>query len=391
MIKRYIAGLLGVIAALFIFPATSEAQSASAPKINIDGRRNVQGSVLPFLRISSDARSSGMGDAGLALSPDANSVFRNLSQLTFSEKTAGLSATYSPWLRDVIGDMFLAGLNGYHKLGEDQALGFSMRYFSLGTVQFRTIEGQDQGKVKANEMALDAGYARKLSDNWSMGIAFRYIYSNLGTAQTTTNQGVLYKPAHAVSADLSATYRSEVELDNGQNGEWSVGMKIADIGPKISYSNDANKYFLPTNLGIGVAYTHHADEDNKITFTVDLNKLLVPTADSTDPFSYNKNPLSAMLNSFNDAPGGFRDEIKEVTFSVGAEYWYNNQFALRAGYFHESVVNGNRKYFTSGAGLKLNATGINFSYLIPSGTGTMRNPLSNTMRFSLLFDLGNEK
>ena len=381
------AGVIGMVMAITASPYFSAAQT----EVNADGRRNVPSTGVPFLRISPDARSAGMGEAGIAIAPDANAVFWNLSKLPFAEQQTGISATYTPWLRDIIGDMYLASVAGYHKLDDQQAIGGSLRYFSLGSMQFRTSAGNEMGSVKARELSLDLGYARKLSDNWSIGGALRYIYSNLGNAMSAEGQGKLYKPAHAVGADLSFTYHKALQQKNNvDGGALDFGVVLSNLGTKISYSSEGDKQFIPANLGIGAAYTHAADDRNKITFAADFNKLLVPTPAADGKIPVNQGPLEAAFKSFNDAPGGFKEELKEVTISLGAEYWYNNQFALRAGYFHESVEKGDRQYFTAGAGIKLNAVGFNFSYLVPSGSGTARSPLSNTMRFSCLIDLGKE-
>lgn len=394
MLLRYIVYSLGLSAAVAIFPGRVKAQTLPASSINVDGRSNTISTAVPFLRISPDARSGAMGETGLALSPDANTVFWNLSGLAFSEKSAGVAVTYTPWLRDVIGDMYLASLSGYKKLDDQQAIAGSLRYFSMGNVDFRNADGQEQGRVHPNEMAIDAGYVRKLTNNWSIGVAMRYIYSNLGSGNHGGDPGRAFKPGHAVAADLSATYTKEKVYDNGQSGRFNLGVAITNMGTKISYANDAQRYFIPANLGIGGAYTHRLDEENKITFALDINKLLVPTpALQTDSIAgkYGKGAMDGMISSFGDAPGGFKEELQEVMLSAGTEYWYNNTFALRGGYYHESVNKGNRKYFTAGMGVKMNMFGINLSYVIPSGSGTTRNPLSNTMRLSLLFDLGKKE
>lgn len=390
MLLRYIVYSLGLSAAVAIFPGRVQAQTIPATGINVDGRSNTISTAVPFLRISPDARSGAMGETGLALSPDANSVYWNLSALAFSEKSAGVAVSYTPWLRDLVGDMYLASLSGFKKLDDQQTIGASLRYFSMGNVDFRNKDGQEQGKARPNEMAIDAGYVRKLSEHWSLGLAMRYIYSNLGSGQHTDG-GRAFKPGHTVAADLSATYTKEKEYENGQSGRFNLGVAITNMGSKISYGGDAQKYFMPANLGIGGAYTHQLDEQNKITFALDINKLLVPTPalliDSTAG-NYGKGSMDGMLGSFTDAPGGFKEELQEVMWSAGTEYWYNDLLAIRGGYFHESAQKGNRKYFTAGMGVRWNAIGINLSYVIPSGAGTTRNPLSNTMRLSLVFDLG---
>ncbi|HEX5555566.1 MAG TPA: type IX secretion system outer membrane channel protein PorV [Chitinophagaceae bacterium] len=360
---------------------------------NLDGRQNAINTAVPFLRISPDARSGSMGDAGIALSPDANAVYWNLAKLPFAKNDAGASVTYTPWLTDLVNDVFLAYLSGYKQLDDMQAVGASLRYFDLGNVQFTNILGQPQGNFHPREFSFDMGYARKLSDNWSMGVALRYIYSNLagGSSQGTTT----FKAGQAVAGDISGFYTSETDYTGGQSGTWNFGLTITNIGTKISYSDNGQfKNFIPTNLGIGGAYTEQFDEYNKITFEIDINKLLVPTPDTGmldadgNPAYLDQSVVSGIFHSFTDAPGGFHEEINELMYSAGVEYWYNNLFAVRAGYFNENKHKGDRKYFTLGLGLKYNSLGINFSYLVPSGSGVQRNPLSNTLRFSLLFDLG---
>jgi hypothetical protein len=301
--------------------------------------------------------------------------------------------TYTPWLTDLVNDVFMAYLSGYKQLDEDQAIGASLRYFDLGQVQFTNMYGVDQGQFHPREFSIDGGYSRKLSDNWSLGVALRYIYSNL--AAGTSIDGVTFKPGQSVAGDISTYYTNSIDYPNGQSGTWRFGAAITNLGAKISYSNDAQyKDFLPTNLGIGGSYTQQFDEYNQLTFELDINKLLVPTPDTIDrngdqiPDYNDLGVMSGVFQSFTDAPGGFREEMEELMYSVGVEYWYNNLFSVRAGYFNENKNKGDRKYFTLGLGLKYNVLGINFSYLVPSGSGVQRNPLSNTLRFSLLFDLG---
>ncbi len=353
----------------------------------LDGRMNAVNTAVPFLRISPDARSGAMGDAGVALSPDANSVYWNISKLPFAQKKSAVAVTYTPWLKELVNDVFLAQLAGYTHLNENEAIGGSLRYFSLGDIQFTDINGTLQGNFRPREFAIDAGYARKLSDHWSLGVALRYIHSSLASGLTPENQPI--RPGRAVAADFTGFYTKDFEKDNGTVNNWSFGFAFTNIGTKISYTQSAQKDFLPMNLGIGTAYTFGLDEYNKLTLALDINKLLVPTpkSDSTYP---DKSVLEGIFSSFGDAPGGFKEELHELMYSVGAEYWYNNQFAVRAGYFNEHKTKGNRKYFTAGIGVKYDIFGLNFSYLVPSGTGIQRNPLSNTLRFTLTFDLSRD-
>jgi hypothetical protein len=327
-----------------------------------------------------------MGDVGLATSPDAYSIYSNLSKLPFAEKNAGLAVTYTPWLKELVNDVFLASLNGYTKLDEQQAVSGSLRYFSLGTIAFTDRDGNPIQDFHAREFAVDAGYARKLSDHFSIGLTGHFIYSNLANGQSV--DGVQVKAAKAFAVDLSGFYTKDFEKDDGLVNKLSIGAAISNMGTKISYLSSAQeKDFIPTNLGIGTAYTLALDETNQLTFALDINKLLVPTPDSAGRYK-SKSSLEGMFSSFGDAPGGVKEELQELMYSVGMEYWYNQQFAVRAGYFNENKNKGNRKYFTAGIGVKYDIFGLNFSYLVPSGSGTQRNPLSNTLRFTLTFDLG---
>ena len=360
---------------------------------------NVVTTAVPFLRISPDARSGGMGDVGIATTPDANSSFWNQAKIPFAQSKAAIGVTYTPWLKGLdLNDVYLASLAGYYKLDDQQAVSASMRYFSLGNIQFTDALGNDLNLFRPREFAVDLGYSRKLSNKLGLGIALRYINSNL--AGSNTYNGQSYKAGSSVAGDISVFHDGTAGKTKG-GLNW--GVVLSNLGAKISYTNDATqKDFIPANLGIGIAYVSQIDPTNKLTFGLDLNKLLVPTppmlstttggggttADSVAIANYHsKGVVSSWFSSFGDAPGGFSEEIREVQVSVGAEYMYNNQFALRAGYFYEDATKGNRKYFTVGAGLNYNMFGLNFSYLIPSQNGTNRNPLANTLRFSLMFNL----
>ena len=349
---------------------------------------NVVTTAVPFLRISPDARSGGMGDVGVATPADANASFWNIAKTPFNIAQGGVALSYTPWLQDLgLNDVYLASLAGYYKLNEDEAISSSMRYFSLGNIQFTDFSGLELGTFRPREFAFDVGYSRKLSPQLSLGVALRYINSNLATG---TINGVSYKAGTAVAGDLSVYHQGIKEDGSGL----SYGVSLTNLGSKISYTSDASqKDFIPANMGLGVAYTAVFDETSKMTFGLDIHKLMVPTppllGDSIGMVEYrNKSVVSSWFTSFADAPGGFSEELKEFQFSVGTEFWYMNQFALRGGYFYENPTKGNRQYFTMGAGLKYNTFGLNFSYLIPSGNGVNRNPLSNTLRFSLIFDFG---
>ena len=353
---------------------------------------NVVTTAVPFLRISPDARSGGMGDIGIATSADANSGFWNLAKTPFAVGKAAIAVTYTPWLNDLkLNDVYLASLAGYYKLDELQAISASLRYFSLGNIQFTDGNGNALNTFRPREFAIDLGYSRKLGAKSSLGVAVRYISSDLAGNVPIT--GVTYKKGTAVAGDLHFYHQGANEAGNGIN--W--GITLSNLGSKISYTSDATqKDYIPANIGIGATYNKALDADNKITFGIDLNKLLVPTPptqEAIDADSNNvlikdyrsKGVVSSWFSSFGDSESG--GEIREVTVSVGGEYWYKEQFAFRAGYFYENKLKGDRRYFTLGAGLKYNMFGLNFAYLLPTGSGVSRNPLSNTVRFSLLFDL----
>ncbi|HKC35099.1 MAG TPA: type IX secretion system outer membrane channel protein PorV, partial [Chitinophagaceae bacterium] len=283
-----------------------------------------------------------------------------------------------------------ASLAGYYKIDEQSAINGSLRYFSLGNIQFTDASGNDLNTFSPKEFGIDVGYSRKLSDKVGFGVGLKYIHSNLAGNVPATGQS--FKAGNTVAGDIGVYYDSKNTAGTG----WSLGGALTNLGGKIAYTDNADqKDFIPANIGIGAAYTTVFNEQNKLTFALDLNKLLVPTppaeGDSVGLAAYRqKSVVGSWFSSFGDAPDGFSEEIKEVQLSIGAEYWYNNQFALRAGYFFEDKTKGNRKYFTMGVGIKYNIFGLNFSYLLPSGSGVNRNPLSNTLRFSLLFDLDNK-
>ena len=333
-----------------------------------------------------------MGDVGIATAPDANAAFANIARTPFSTNKAGLAVNYASWLRDLgVNDVFIASLAGYYKIDDQQAISASLRYFKLGSIQFTDAVGNDLQIYNPREMAFDIGYSRKLSSKNGLGIAIRYINSNLAKGNFG---GQNYKSGSSIAGDLHFYHHGAKE--NGQGLNW--GLTLSNLGSKISYSSDATqKDYIPANLGLGLAYTKVFDEANKITFALDVNKLLVPTppvltgttsSDSMELAKYrNFSVASSWIKSFGgDGSDGISEEIQEFNLSVGAEYWYNNQFGFRAGYFYENPNKGNRKYFTVGASVKYSVAGLNFAYVFPSGSGTSRNPLSNTYRFSLVFD-----
>lgn len=378
----------GLAAALLMLTVTYATAQISYNEV--DGREHTVNTAVPFLRIGPDARSGAMGNSGIALSPDANAVFWNLSKLPFAKHDMGLSLTYTPWLRQMANDVFLTYLSGYKKIDDLQAVGVSLRYFDMGDIQLTNFQGENQGRTHPREFSLDGGYARKLSDHWSVGVALRFIHSNLASGAKQGDAGT-YKAGNAVAGDLSIYYVSHhLDSASGQ-GTWSFGATLTNLGTKIGYTENKNdKYFIPSNLGIGGAYTYQLDPKNKITAALDINKLLVPGPDTVDQdhdgiLDYRqKGVVGGIFNSFGDAPGGIKEEFHELMYSIGAEYSYDDLLALRAGYYNEYKTKGDRKYLTVGFGLKYKIAVFNFSYLIPSGGEMQRDPLANTVRFSLM-------
>lgn len=347
---------------------------------------------VPFVRITADARSGALGDAGIGLSPDANAAHYNDSKLVFAEDKFGLSATYTPWLRALgLNDVYLAYLTGYYRLDDRQTVGGSLRYFSLGEINFTDQNGEPLGMGRPHEYEIKASYSRKLSEKFSAAIGAKLIYSNLASGQSVNGQ--IIEAGIAGAADISFTYNTPLQMgDKATN--LLVGLAFTNVGSKITYTNALNneRDFIPTNLGLGAGWEFQLDKYNTVTFLGDINKLMVPTPCLEDcdqsgngiPDWKELSPIQGIFTSFSDAPGGFGEELAELSFSVGVEYWYDKQFALRAGYYTESITKGARRFLTVGLGLKYNVFGLNFSYLVP--TTNQRNPLDNTLRFSLLFD-----
>lgn len=392
---------LVTVFAVFFLAANFCQIKAQNNKPNYLGQTNTITTAVPFLLIAPDSRSGAMGDAGVATTPDANSMHWNPAKYAFIESKAGFAVTYSPWLRAIVNDINLAYLSGFYKIDERQSVAGSLLYFSLGDITFTDIQGQTIGNFRPNEFSIDATYSRKFSETWSGAVAARYIHSNL--TQGISVSGVATKPGKSIAADVSVYHQRTLDWRSMENAEFAFGVNISNIGAKISYSDATTETdFIPTNLRIGPRLTMDLDEFNRLSFSFDINKLLVPTPpvyalDSNgqiivDPNGKrvieagkdpNVNVIQGMIQSWYDAPGGFEEELREFYFGVGGEYWYNKAFAVRAGYFWEHETKGNRKYFTLGAGLKYNVFGLDFSYLIPT---QQRNPLENTLRFTLSFD-----
>jgi len=354
---------------------------------------------VPFLVITPDSRAGAMGESGVATTPDVYSLHWNVSKLAFLEDNSGFSISYTPWLGKLVPDISLAYLTGYSKINDNSAWSAALRYFSLGNITFTDENATELGTYDPNEYAFDLGYGMKFNDNLSGGIAMRYIYSNLTGGQNIA--GYSTEAGRSFAVDLSTYYQSELN----DNSEWAVGLNISNIGTKISYTETDDKDFLPMNLKFGGRYSMDIDDYNNFSVSFDINKVLVPTPPSYALDSLNQpiyqngeqviaagqdpnvSVVSAIFQSFGDAPGGITEEWRELMYSLGFEYWYNNQFAFRGGYFHEHNLKGGRKYFTMGAGLKMNVFALDFAYLV-TASQNVRSPLENTMRFTLVFDIG---
>ncbi len=344
------------------------------------------------LNIAPDARGGALGDLGAATEPDVNSQYWNPAKYAFAYSRAGVSISYTPWLRKLVSDINLAYLATYWKLGDSdlQAISASMRYFSLGEIPINGEDGAAIDVVHPFEMAVDVGYSRKLSDSYSMGVVFRYIYSDLAYSREEDVKG-----ASAFAADISG-YLTRYPIVGRSECQWSFGYNISNIGSKISYDNGNRSAFLPTNLRVGTTFLFPMDDYNRLALSLDLNKLLVPAKplrsnyESDEDYEeaeedyYNTSSISGIFKSFSDAPGGFKEEMKEINLSLGAEYSYNDQFFVRAGYFSENKTKGNRKYFTMGAGFALNVFRLDAAYVISTAQSS---PLDQTLRFSLSFDM----
>jgi hypothetical protein len=399
MIKLICKNFTGMflVVVMFIFSVNVHAQEYG----DVLGQEvNTITTAVPFLMIAPDARAGAMGDAGVSSSPDANSLHWNPAKFAFIDKDMGMALNYTPWLRTLVNDINLSYLSGFKRIDELQTVAASLVFFSLGEIQFTDEFGTSQGNYRPSEFAIDVAYARKLGENISGGIAIRYINSNLTQGQNVGSTPT--RPGRTLAADVSAYYERELDWRRTP-ASFAAGFNISNIGGKISYSDDINSNFIPINLRFGPTLTLQLDEYNTMAFSVDVNKLLVPTPPIYARDSITSGPLfdddgnyiilsgkdpnrpvvAGIFGSFSDAPDGFAEELNELTYSAGIEYWYDNQFAIRGGYFHEHQNKGNRKFFTLGLGLKYNVFGLDFSYIIPV---MQRSPLENVLRFSLTFD-----
>ena len=368
---------------------------------------------VPFLLVAADARAAGMADIGVATSADAFSQQWNPAKYAFATDAKGFSVSYTPYLTDLVNDISLGQVTYYQKIDEKSAFAGSLRYFGLGEIELRENATDEARIVSPNEFAIDGSYSLKLSEKFSMAIAGRFINSNLKLASDSNDAS----SASTFAVDVAGFYQSEEIAYNEFNGRWRAGFNIQNLGPKISYDNDNfNNNFIPANLKIGTGFDFILDDFNKVAVNVEFNKLLVPTpqipvpqpatdlngdGDTLDPGEPANDGTakanndyraigwtSGVFNSFGDAPDGFSEELKEVTYAVGAEYLYQDSFAMRLGYFHESPVKGARQFFSLGAGFKYNVVKVDVSYLFSASK--VKNPLENTLRFSLTFNFGDK-
>jgi len=345
---------------------------------------------VPFLLIGPDARAGAMGDVGVATTPDVNSMHWNPAKLAFNKNDLGASMSFVPWLRSLVNDINLSYITGYKKIGDRQAIGFELGYFSLGQITFTDASGGLIGNYTPNEYVIGSAYSRKLSDDFSLSVGGKYILSDLtggqkaGEYETTSGK--------SFAGDVSGFYSNPIRI-SGKDIDLAIGCNISNIGSKIKYTETATNDFIPINLRLGTALGADIDDYNKVSIAFDINKLLVPTPPNEnggmDP---DVGVVTGIFQSFWDAPGGTKEEFRELMYSVGGEYWYANQFALRTGYFNEHDTKGGRKYFTLGMGMKYTVYTIDFSYLVNvNNDAGVTNPLANTMRFSLTWDFGGIK
>lgn len=387
---------------LVCFTAVTSVSFAQADLTGSDFNKSIT-TAVPFLNITPDARAGAMGDAGVATSPDQYSMHWNPSKLAFMENDMGFAITHNPWLSKLVNDMSLSYLTGYKHLRKEDVIGVSLKYFDLGSITFTDDQGATIRDFDPREFSISAAYSRMLGQGFSAGLALKYIRSNLaGNFSGNNGNSVSVKPGNTAAADVSFYYRDEFSF-RGKKMWFSSGINISNIGAKISYSdvNDDGD-FIPTNIRIGSAFKTEIDEYNTMTFTVDANKLMVPSPnveyenDSVNDVRVpirldnqsDKPLLNGMFGSFSDADGGTSEEFNEITWSFGVEYWYNDLFAARGGYFYESPNKGNRQYFTMGIGLRFQVFGLDFGYLIST---QQDHPLDNTLRFALSFSFDKDE
>ncbi len=349
-----------------------------------DTATNVVTTAVPFLTIAPDPVSGAMGDVGVATEPDINSTFWNPAKLAFVNQEYGVGLTFTPWLSKFVDDMSISYLSGFYKISDEQAFGAALTYFNLGDIELTDGAGNPLGSFTPREFALSVSYSQKLSTKLSLGVTGKYIHSNL-SGNITTSPVTDPKPGTSIAADIGVYYRSQLNV-LGKPSQLAYGVSLTNIGSKISYNSADEEDFIPTNFRIGSALETFLDPYNKVTFALDLNKLMVPTP-QPDGSHLDKGLIDGIFGSFGDAPGGFAEEIQEFMISFGAEYEYQEKFAVRAGYFYEHINKGNRKFFTAGVGFKVDQIEFNFSYLVPQ---VQEHPLAETLRFGAILNLGSK-
>jgi long-subunit fatty acid transport protein len=377
----------------FVFCVHTNAQTYLGEDVNWENQLNTITTSVPFLIIGPDSRSGGMGDVGVASTPDVNSMHWNPAKYAFVEDDMGIAMNYVPWLRSLVPDISLSYLSGYFKRNNNETIGFSLRYFSLGDITFTDINSNVIGQYKPNEFAISGAYARKLSDHFSIAVAVRYIYSDLTGGQSLEG-GLGTHAGQSIAADISSYFQKEVRIAK-KDFDWAMGLNISNLGNKISYTETAVRDFIPINMRFGTSIGTNFDDYNRMSIEFDVNKLLVPTPPHYDDgvkiagMDPDVSVVNGVFQSFWDAPGGIKEEFRELIYSTGLEYWYAEQFAIRAGYFYEHPTKGDRQFFTMGAGVKYNVFVLDFSYLIDASSSINgSNPLANTIRFSMTWNLG---
>lgn len=374
-----------------LFPAVLLAQGTVGNTGTNTNGSNTNGinTAVPFLTIAPDSRSGAMGDAGVALSPDVNANYWNPSKLAFIEGQDNASLSYSPWLRNLVSGINLAYLSYAHKLDDRNTIGASLRYFNLGSIQLIDANQANQGTYTPNEFSIDGTFARKFGQNFSLGLTLRYIHSGLTNGGVVNGQQT--KAGNAIAADVSAYYIKQTR-QFGKDADFSLGVSLSNMGTKMSFASTGQNYFLPANLRIGAADTWYIDRSNQFTLTLDINKLMVPTPPMRDNkgniisgYDDDRSIPAGIFGSFADAPGGFKEELKEISYAAGAEYGYDKQFFLRAGFFYENPSKGNRQYATLGAGFKYDIFNLDLAYLLAT---QQKSPLANTLRFTVSANFG---
>lgn len=406
MKRKDTIGCVSIFLIVFAFSGSFTFAQSNQSSITISGQdpsRRVITTAVPFLNFAPDSRHSGMGDVGVATSPDANSAHWNAGKLAFIKDDLGFSLSYSPWLGNLLNDMSLNYLTGFKKIDENSAFGFDLRYFNMGNIQWTDGMGNSLGEFNPREIAIGGTYSRKLSQNLGLGVSARFIHSNL-SGSISSSGGSEARAGISVGADIGLYYSKRI-FAGAKDGSLSWGMAITNIGPKITYNSAEDLDYIPTNLRIGTAYSINLDPLNSLTFALDFNKLMVPSppiyvtnengslatdedgnliiepGKGKDP---NRPLISGIFGSFADAPDGLSEELSEFTVSFGAEYQYDEKFALRTGYFYENQQKGGRRYFTMGLGFDLKKIGFDFSYLVPQ---VQNHPLAETLRFTLLYTI----